>query len=377
MATRLRSLRVTKIALCPKGKNPDANIVMFKEADRPEVPAEDFAGPSRTFPVVVPDDVAAAARVTDDLPVGVIKSAQTRRLVSIAVRKGEAFAALLPPQWALRKELFSDIQAAMEQSDLKEEAWESVTEYLDCLRWALSSSVWTGTDVNTSEAAKSIGQFAQAVAEVLNTLTKENSTVKKYIDMSKEELVTELTSRDAAAPTKEGDTAATLTKEQLEQLSEPVRKMIEDQNTRIAKAEADAKAAQDAVAKADETARVEKEKREHIEAIEKAKKDFPHLAGTDEEKALLVKAIVHLPAAEAAMVEKCLKSGDAALESLGKEVGHDDAVITGEAIEKLNALAKELIVADPKLTFAVAFDKACQAHPDLYTEHRKAQKARG
>lgn len=374
MATHLRSLRVTKIALCPRGKNPDAHIVMYKEDTGSEIPAEDFAGPSRTYPVATPDDVAAAARATDALTTGVVKSAQTRRLIRIAVRKGEAFAAHLPPTWALSKDLFSDILTSVEQGRRKSDAWDSVLEYLDCLRWALSTSVWTNNTVNTSEAEKSIGQFASAVADVLNTLTKEDTSVtKKYTDMSKEELVAELTTRDTAAP-KTDAAPATLTKEQLESLSEPVRKMIEAQNVLIEKAQADAKAAQDAVTKATEDARVEKEKRENIENIEKAKKDFSHLPGTDEEKALLVKAVSHLPKTEADVVEKCLKAGEAALVSLGKENGHDETTVTGEAIEKLNSIAKELITKDSKLTFAIAFDKACQQNPDLYQEHRKAQR---
>lgn len=372
MPTRLRSLRVTKIALCPKGKNPDAQIVMFKE-ECPEVLAEDFAGPSRTYPVTTPDDVAAAARALD-ADASVSKSATMRRLISIAVRKGASFVAQIPGTWAVQKILFDDIQADVERGKLKSAAWASISDYLDTLRWALSSSVWDQETPQTREAQKSIAQFAQAIGTAFDTMSKEDTSVKKYIDLSKEELVAELEARDKPAPPPTGSTTTPVTKEVLDALPEEVRKAFEAQNEQIAKAQTDAKSAQEAAAKAEESARVEKERRETLEAVEKAKKDFPNLPGTDAEKATLVKAVLHLPKNEAELVEKALKAGDAALATINKEIGHDDPVMTGAAIEKLNTLAKTLIEKDPTLTFAKAFDTVCLSNPALFAEHRQETK---
>lgn len=64
--------------------------------DRDKIPASDFAGPGRTFPIVSPGDVADAAHLVGhaDDP-GEVR----RRIVSIAHRKGPAFEAKLPDSW--------------------------------------------------------------------------------------------------------------------------------------------------------------------------------------------------------------------------------------------------------------------------------------
>lgn len=68
--------------------------------DRDKLPAEDFAGKARSFPIVTPQDVADAAASmgragannysTDELK---------RRIIAIAQRKGAAFVAQLPDAW--------------------------------------------------------------------------------------------------------------------------------------------------------------------------------------------------------------------------------------------------------------------------------------
>lgn len=68
--------------------------------DRSEIPAEDFAGKGRSFPIVTPRDVAdAAASIgragADNYPPDELK----RRIVAIARRKGDAFVARLPKAW--------------------------------------------------------------------------------------------------------------------------------------------------------------------------------------------------------------------------------------------------------------------------------------
>jgi predicted nucleic acid-binding Zn-ribbon protein len=66
--------------------------------DRDKIPAEDFAGANRSFPIVTPKDVHDAAE-----SLGRAKGQDTekikRRIISIAQRKGDAYVAQLPDAW--------------------------------------------------------------------------------------------------------------------------------------------------------------------------------------------------------------------------------------------------------------------------------------
>ena len=75
-------------------RNMDPNV--GGGVDRDKVPAEDFAGPNRTYPIVTPGDVADAASLVghaDD------PDAVKRNIVHIANRKGKDFVAALPDSW--------------------------------------------------------------------------------------------------------------------------------------------------------------------------------------------------------------------------------------------------------------------------------------
>lgn len=64
--------------------------------DRDKLPAEDFAGPDRTYPIESPKDVHDAATLigkADD------PDAVKRKIISIAHRKGAEFVAKLPDEW--------------------------------------------------------------------------------------------------------------------------------------------------------------------------------------------------------------------------------------------------------------------------------------
>lgn len=66
--------------------------------DRDKIPAQDFAGADRSFPIVTPKDVHDAS-----LSLGRARGQDTdkikRRIISIARRKGDAFVAQLPDAW--------------------------------------------------------------------------------------------------------------------------------------------------------------------------------------------------------------------------------------------------------------------------------------
>jgi hypothetical protein len=85
--------------------------------DRDKLPAEDFAGPNRTYPIVTPGDVQDAASLVGkaDNP-GSVKN----RIISIARRKGSAFVAQLPDAW--KKELGIDKGDAVTEDETVEKA---------------------------------------------------------------------------------------------------------------------------------------------------------------------------------------------------------------------------------------------------------------
>ena len=64
--------------------------------DRDRIPAADFAGPNRSFPIVTPDDVEDAAR---SLGRAADSAAVKAKIIAIAKRKGAAFVAKLPDAW--------------------------------------------------------------------------------------------------------------------------------------------------------------------------------------------------------------------------------------------------------------------------------------
>lgn len=66
------------------------------DKERDKIPAEDFAGPDETYPIVKPEDVAAAAHLVgkaDD------PEAVKAKIIAIAKRKGPDFVAELPESW--------------------------------------------------------------------------------------------------------------------------------------------------------------------------------------------------------------------------------------------------------------------------------------
>lgn len=73
--------------------------------DRDKIPAEDFAGPDRSYPIVTPGDVADAAGLIGhaDNP-----EAVKAKIIAIAKRKGAAFVAKLPESWNVKAEEHED-----------------------------------------------------------------------------------------------------------------------------------------------------------------------------------------------------------------------------------------------------------------------------
>lgn len=126
---------------------------------------------------------------------------------------------------------------------------------------------------------------------------------------------------------------------------------------------------------AERTARIEKERREKLEFVEKAKKDIPNLSGTSEEKGALIQALYNGEPVEkktADAIVKLLKTGDAAVRSLMSETGRHRASDDNDesAIAQLREKAEEIRKADTKLTKEQAFEKACTQNPKLFSDYK-------
>jgi hypothetical protein len=68
--------------------------------DRDQIPAADFAGKNRSYPIVKPGDVAdAAASIGRAGPDNYSADELKKRIIAIAKRKGESFVAQLPKAW--------------------------------------------------------------------------------------------------------------------------------------------------------------------------------------------------------------------------------------------------------------------------------------
>jgi hypothetical protein len=67
------------------------------QAERDKMPAADFAGPNRSFPISEAEDVAAAADSVGRAKGN--KNSIKRRIIAIAYRKGAEFVAKLPDNW--------------------------------------------------------------------------------------------------------------------------------------------------------------------------------------------------------------------------------------------------------------------------------------
>lgn len=77
------------------------------QSERDKMPAEDFAGPNRSFPIAEPEDVAAAASSLGRAKGN--KDAIKKKIIVIAYRKGDDFVAKLPETWKKKKDQRSAI----------------------------------------------------------------------------------------------------------------------------------------------------------------------------------------------------------------------------------------------------------------------------
>jgi hypothetical protein len=136
----------------------------FGGLERKEIPAEDFAGKSRSFPIVTPADVSDAAASIGRAGEDNYSSEELKaRIIKIAKRKGDEFVKALPKKW----------------QDEMEEAFSVPEGFIDgviVLREAITLKARVKAALKALQAGlsdKSLSKAVHAALEHLNTeLTK-------------------------------------------------------------------------------------------------------------------------------------------------------------------------------------------------------------
>lgn len=329
MAKKLKDLVVTKVSLVPKGSNPDADVALFKSAD----PVAKI-----TF-----DEVMAGH------PEGV----------------REALWKIYDLAYAFTNTAYANMMGG---KNVVKDMEKSVAQFSDAVLAALAEASITKATKETADAVQAT--VLTKAREFLATHAKETTvadTIKKREDMTKEELLAELTrvetAKAAPAP------APTPTVEELaksEELSPVVKAALAAQAEEIKKANERATSAE-AVAKA------ERDARELTEMTAFVTKEMPNIPGTAVDIAKgLIEAKSKMSKESYDLVVKSMTAGSAGIAKAMQETGVDDVnAALGSAFQKLEAIAKKLQEGDAKLTPEQAFTKALNENPDLYAAYRQ------
>lgn len=205
--------------------------------------------------------------------------------------------------------------------------------------------------------AKAEGALTDAQRAVYADLKKADpAKAKAFLDSTDEEK--DETCKKAAS----GDETVTVEGRTISKraVGDDMFAIMKAQSDRIAKTEADIAKARDAA--------------ETASFIKSASEDYPSLAGSVEERALVLKALAKSDEATRAAGEAILKAAEAASSFAFSKRG-TSAIAAGTGLEKaddknpagkLDALAKAYQKDNAGVSFAKAYEAVAMAHPDLY-----------
>jgi len=342
MAKKLTDLVINKVALVPKGSNPDSAITMFKSADVAKITfAEVIAGH--------PEGVREALWKIYDLT-------YTLNNTIYANMHGG-------------KNVVKDVEKSLEQF---------TSACLDAL-----------ADVNIAKGTKESADtvMAAVITKAREFLAKhQEGTVataapatKKREDMTKEELLAEVTRLDAevAKGVKEPSAPAAPATPTVEDIAKEHKDLPPNVLSFMKGQEDRLKAVETVAATNAELAKEERLARRTSDMVAFVGKELSHLPGTPEE---LAKTLINMQDSMTkesyAVALAGMKAGSVAIAKASEEVGDDVNAATGSAYQKLVAIAKGFQDKDPKLTDELAFEKAVDANSDLYVEYRKENRRR-
>lgn len=331
MPFKLSGLMLNRVDLCPDGSNPDAHIVLFKSKGG-HMPAE------------------------------------KKKLVAKRGKK-----AVAKPQSKSKKKLEDDDEEEEEEDD-DAAVNKSDDDDEDGLDDEDDDEEVDDDDDDEEEVAKGGRRKEDNDDEEDDDADKKKKRRKKpakkvkkaVADDDDDETVDDEGDEDEGLGDDEDDL---VDEEVMKTLPKHVQAIVAKQNARLRRIMKTAK-------EASALATVEKERRETLEFVEKAKRDIPNLTGTAEEKGELLKALFSgkpLESKIAKAIVKLLKAGDAAVKNLLMSETGSRRARTDEdddAISLLREKAEEIAKKDSKLTKEQAFEKACVDNPDLFKQYR-------
>jgi len=337
--TILRKLKINRVALCARGANPHADIVLFKSLDDP--PSKGAKGMKGKIDRkkltkaeiqkldalldkmgVETDEIAKFD--SDDLP-----KADQKALAAIIAKAG-------PED---------------EDDDEQEDELEGVPAILKALKDnpKLAAEIKANKDL-----MKALGVSAKSEEDEDED---EDDDVEKEDDEDDEE--------EVAVDDK-------VLKSLPKAAQALMKSVLGGINAKLQKAREESKAAKDEAAAATKAAAIEKEARERAAFTATVAPMVKHLPGEVEKVGDM---LFHIKKScsdkQWAQLEKMLKAGNKAMGDLMEERGVDgegDAIDKAE--EQLDALAKEKAKAD-KISYQKAYFLVCEENPKLYEQYRK------
>ena len=135
--------------------------------DRSKIPAGDFAGKDRSFPIVMPKDVADAASSigragTDNYDADTIKA----NIIKIAKRKGEEFVMMLPKAWTESAQFELPLEGQALTEALKDKVAKLVEAELAEIsgKWRFRPASTTITEVGKTISASTAAKIKACIA---------------------------------------------------------------------------------------------------------------------------------------------------------------------------------------------------------------------
>lgn len=332
---KLKQLSVSKVSLVPKGSNPQADVVFYKQ---------DASVERATFNEIMDAEMARASLY---------------QVYNACYTMQDAIASSLHGDGDMRAEVRESIdQFKAYVSDLLEDIGKKKTKKEDLNIDSIATTL-------VERHNKFLVQFAPA---------KETAMKKAFKDMTAEEqaahvveLERQLAEKTPAPADPPAPAVPTIPEEVQRALPEEVQAVLRANAAQVA-ALAAANEANTAVVR---QLQDESETRRFIEI---ARAEIPNLPGTDAEKATMLRGLKSLPGDAYEKQMAILKASNeamrrVALSEIGSSAGAAPAADT--AAGQLNALAREIQKANAELTHAQSYERACSQRTDLYREMRE------
>lgn len=328
MPFKLRNLMLNRVDLVPAGANQDAHIVLYKSEEEDNVPMKKAPAKGAKKKLAKKEDDEKPVKRSKELDKNLAR-----------VRRGE--------EVELDDEDVLDDEDELDAQDDDEGVEKGKAKSVK------------GAKKKTAKAADDEDEDDDAESTDEDDEDEEEEDVEKSEDDEDADAVEE----DDEEEVEEVPASV------LKSLPRKVRETIEKQSAQLRRL---SKSAREAL----RLATIEKNRRERLEFVEKAKQQLPNLTGTAEEKGEVLQAI-HNSNIEKGIVKRLmrmLKSGDGAVRDLlMTETGRRSArnIEADGPLGELREYAKEIQKGDTKLTKEQAFTKACEMHPDLFTQYRR------